>query len=109
MSQFTFHTLNDFQFNFAAPGIPSPAIHGCSQPVTHVTSEIHRSFFPVREQYWLDCLKKHLETNILFLCGADHLINSFPKLLGENQIAYEILINDFDEYKEVISSEVIST
>lgn len=37
MPQITFHAPNDFQIRLIAPSIPSPAIHGSSQPVTHVT------------------------------------------------------------------------
>ncbi len=67
-------------------------------PSDDEVEKTQRSFFPTREQYWLNCLKKHLGTNILFFCGADHLINSFPKLLDQNKIAYKILIKDFDDY-----------
>ncbi len=64
-SRFLFQvSLNYFQFKFAAPDIPSPAIHGCSQPVTHVGGKQQG---PISEDVFeVHAHKNTINTMILF-------------------------------------------
>jgi hypothetical protein len=49
----------------------------------------------MREQVWLTRLNKHLDLNILFICGSTHLI-SFSTLLRATSIPVRVCRKTFD-------------
>lgn len=52
--------------------------------------EKEKSYFPIRERFWLEKIKDRLKENILFICGDDH-IESFSILLKSKSTKYKIL------------------
>lgn len=50
-----------------------------------------KKYFPQRESFWFEKIKKHLNEVIIFLCGSDH-INSFESLLINQGYTPDILI-----------------
>lgn len=52
--------------------------------------------FPIRENYWLDKIKKYSARQVVFICGLDHLnsssrLDGFEKLLITNKLSYKLL------------------
>ena len=50
----------------------------------------------IREKYWLDQLLDMNTWPVLFVCGANHA-ESFPKILDDQTIAYEIIVRDWPD------------
>lgn len=59
--------------------------------------EYERTFFPIREKYWLEQIKnsKLSFERMIFICGSEHL-NSFMSLLEKNNYDVFILDKKFD-------------
>lgn len=49
----------------------------------------------LREKFWLNKIKPHLDNNMIFVCGTDHL-ESFGKLLSECGYNFQVLSKRFD-------------
>lgn len=49
-----------------------------------------RKYWPLRENYWIDCIFSHEFQNCLFVCGSDHF-ESFRQQLFSNQICFEVI------------------
>lgn len=46
--------------------------------------------YPIREQFWIDMIEDHLNSDVLFVCGDAH-IDTFPMLLERKDIAYKVI------------------
>ncbi len=56
--------------------------------------EYERTFWPIRERYWLDQIK-NFSQRVLFVCGSKH-IESFSSLLKQQGYTVSILDKKFD-------------
>jgi len=57
----------------------------------HKKRKLHEiTFWPLREGFWLDKIKKTKSARIIFVCGSDHL-KSFRKLLLQNNYSVAFL------------------
>ena len=52
--------------------------------------EYEKTFWPVREKYWLDKIQNTNARNIIFLCGSSHF-QSFKSLLTENKYIVKVI------------------
>lgn len=55
--------------------------------------KLEKQNYQPREKYWLEKIKHHSNQNTLIICGNDH-INTFSKLLLENNFDFSILSKD---------------
>jgi len=55
---------------------------------------IEKSYWGIRENYWLEKLTEHDFKKCIFLVGVDH-ISSFSALLDENKIQFQIVEQDW--------------
>lgn len=65
---------------------------GLREEVERETALEVKKFWPVRERFWLNKLKRRLDENILFLCGHEH-VSGFSALLSEEGIPAAVIEN----------------
>ena len=63
-------------------GLPPHGTEDCD-------SSDRRRYDAIREAYWVERLSEVLDHTVLFVCGADHVVE-FSRLLRENGIAVEV-------------------
>ncbi|MDD1779034.1 MAG: hypothetical protein LUQ65_12785 [Candidatus Helarchaeota archaeon] len=59
---------------------------------------IGKRYWPLREQFWLDKVKRHIDENILFIVGACH-IESFSDLIKHNGCKFSVINEDWNKEK----------
>jgi len=50
-------------------------------------------YFPLREQWWIDRLSDHRHSEVIFICGENH-IETFSKRLESTGIAVQVIARD---------------
>jgi asparagine synthetase A len=63
---------------------------GSSEKVNAAYSAFHRKQWHIRETFWFEKLKPHLNENVLFVCGAQHS-NRFSKVLKSKGIKNRVI------------------
>ncbi len=56
------------------------------------TDDLVQSYFPLRENFWLERLGEDIAGSVVFICGHEH-ITSFKKLLQSHDIAVEVIVS----------------
>lgn len=59
---------------------------------------IGKQYWPLREQFWFDKVKRHIDENILFIVGACH-IASFSNLIKHNGYKFSVINEDWNKEK----------
>jgi hypothetical protein len=62
-------------------------------PLRQVEHE-ERKYWPMREEFWLNCIRDRLQNRVLFVCGAQHA-SRFQDLVAANGEQVEVLIEDW--------------
>ncbi|HLC99685.1 MAG TPA: hypothetical protein VJC11_01860 [Patescibacteria group bacterium] len=66
-----------------------------SSPDASRVQEEQRKFNPIRESYWFDVIRNKVHSDMIFICGSDHLF-TFKELLVKNGCKVKIFSKSFD-------------